>query len=244
MALLPLLQMPFSANAQNVTSSTKDTIHDTGKKGIRFFAGANANFVTTSYGSDGSYIDNLKGAPSYHSTTPQVNIGTDIFFDKNKQAFIFRVELGGTTGKTSFTNNYNGGSNITADRFAQKMNFNYASVSLTPQIILNIYNSNSFKFYAGTGISIVSEHYSSKYYANVVYSSTTNTTQTTDETSSFPPLRSMVYYVPVKIGFVIDNTVDIYAGYSPKADMSAAIGQTSIASSSFQAGINYLFGGK
>lgn len=43
-----------------------------------------------------------------------------------------------------------------------------------------------------------------------------------------------VYRLPVKIGFVINKKIDIYAGYSPSTDLGSSAGQLSIANKSFQ----------
>jgi hypothetical protein len=212
------------------------------KAGRRFFIGANANFTTDHYAGDLT-SDNLNGAPDYHTVVPQINLGIDAFLDKDRQAVIFRLALGASAYKVSFSNNYETGSNVSGDRGTQKLSYNATNISLTPQILVNIYNSSDLKFYINAGVYIASVKYSNKYYANIQYYATTNTTTTTDETDSFPQTRPFVYIIPVRLGFVIDNKVDIYAGYLPKSDMSGNTG-TSMAASSFQGGINYLFGAK
>jgi len=210
------------------------------KSGMRFFAGVNMNAVTTSYNSSAS-SDDLNGVAPQHSVSPQANIGVDFFFDKEKQLFVFRVALGFSTNKVSLVNNYEGDYAQPDNRYTEALKFNHFDVSLTPQIILNIYNSARFKFYVDGGLSVTNLNYSDKSYTNTIYYSSLNETTYENQVAAFPTLHSLIINVPVKAGFVINNRIDIYAGYTPRTDLSSIIG-ISLAQYSYQAGINYLFG--
>ncbi|MBS1527692.1 MAG: hypothetical protein JST19_18750, partial [Bacteroidetes bacterium] len=91
---------------------------------------------------------------SKYSTTvsPRINLGIDAFTNPEVQKLIFRMEL-------SFSYNSPRFQYVVADptvdnNVTKTYSFDQYSATLTPQVILNLYNKNNFKIYADAGFGL------------------------------------------------------------------------------------------
>jgi hypothetical protein len=231
LSLLALI-CPFLSKAQNQTDTT-NKVH----KPV-FFVGAGINSSKIDYNGVGN--DQFSNAKASNSISPQINIGTDIYFDKS-QNFIFRMQLGFNPGnKANLTAAYHEGNDATTiTSYSQTLKFTQNVASFEPQIIWNAYNGDKLKAFIGAGISINYAMYSNKESTLTTYFSTSGTQNTSSMT--FPQMHSILFDVPVKVGVSIAHIFDVYAAYIPKTDLSQNNNYT-VNLTQYQFGIDYFFG--
>jgi len=205
--------------------------------GIRFFAGAGIN--SSSINVTGS--SELSNAKSSSQVFPKIDIGADIYLNKNVGRLIFRTELYYTGNNTQFIYNYNGGSYTGSGsviNYSEVLKFNTSRIGLEPQIIYNIYNSNNLKFYLDVGVAFIYCDYTNKVY-NLTISYTTGGASDLIA-QPFPYMHAIIFNVPAKIGFLINNRFNIYAGYMAQTALNE--NNYSLNLTQYELGINYIFG--
>ncbi len=167
------------------------------------------------------------------STFPKLVAGCDIFLNKNTKKAIFRFDL----SYSQETHSYAYGPD----------NIGYASTlgdigihtfSIAPQIMLNLYNSERFKFFVDAGVSANFSKYSNYQFKEYV-----NGLLATDD-DEFPVLPGFWLNFPVKAGIVIKNRFEFYLGYSLRTTLANPDNTLDGNYTQYQAGINYLFGSK
>ena len=209
------------------------------KSGMYFFVGAGINNSTINYSGN----DQLQNAKAFSSNSLQINLGTDIYFDKYSQALAFRMELGFNPGnKAQLETNYNDGITYSNNptSYTEVFKFTQNIASFSPQIIWNVYNADVLKIYVDAGFSINYAMYSNKQFSK------TTSYQSGDQYTvqqAFPQMHSVIFNVPVKAGVTIAHTVSIFAAYIPKTALNQNPGEA-YNQSLYQAGIDYYFGKK
>lgn len=207
--------------------------------GMALFAGLSANyFKTTGAGND----DYLAESEPSQSILPGVNFGIDMYFNKNAGKLIFRTEIGLSANNvhlaqvTSQIDN-----NVTYLR-DYKLSFNQFTATLTPQLIYNVFNKPNFKAYLSGGVQINLTTYKNfdGHLIEYLNNSIIGESHRTD-----PYLTTLYPGALFKTGFVLNNMVELYAGYSTRAYLSNynASGQ-SFNVDCYRVGVNYIFGKK
>jgi hypothetical protein len=165
-----------------------------------------------------------------------INVGADIFLNKDVGNLLIRINLGVTRNNSSFTASNTttfGTSTYSAFKFDQIM------AVLNPQLLYNVYNQNSFKLYLALGVAGNFSAYSNRqdYVTSSSLGGTTTTRTVTDDLLGF--------YVggTGKVGIVLNNKIDIYAGYALPSTIVGGTAYT-VQSQSYHVGVNLLFGGK
>jgi len=206
------------------------------------FVGAGINDSQFTY--QGS--DPLSNAKTSNSISPQINIGTDVYFNKS-QSVALRLQLGfstGTKANLATTYNDNNSGNIdepTLTTYSESLAFKMTTASFTPQILWNIYNAKKWKFFVDAGLAINYIAYSGKAYNLTTYYQTSGTQDVSER--AFPNMHNIVFNVPLKLGVSIAHIVDIYADYAPKTALNQD-GGSAINVSQYQFGVDYFGGDK
>jgi hypothetical protein len=162
------------------------------KSMFSLFAGIAIN-RTTSEVNDVDYTDIVK-----HSSTlsPKINFGVDVFDNPNVQRFIFRTEL----SFSYITPRFYYPATVNNENVNQVYSFNQYTSSITPQILINIYDKDAFKFYLDAGISI---NYS-VYTNDKIF---TPNVGTTEKPYHLEPFWSNF---PLQIGVMLNKRIEIH----------------------------------
>jgi len=199
----------------------------------RFFAGISANSFSNSFkvGSDVTATTN-----SNSTFSPGVDVGIDVYTNKNVGRWILRLDLSAIPNSVNISYKTTEGTASTSD---YDLKFKQLEMSFTPQIIYNVYNTDNFRLYLDAGIGVNANIYSSKLYTGTVTYTVSGTNGSVN--LQVPNLQFLAFDVPVKVGVVINKNIDIYAGFNPKMrlddDSDYQVNQTSIT-----AGVHYFFG--
>jgi hypothetical protein len=179
------------------------------KSQFRLFAGIGINSTKT------ELHDGSTPSPNTFSTTllPQISVGVDMFANPNVQQIIFRVELSFSETSPQF----NSSSQNRAYSFSQQ------TIAMTPQIVVNIYNKENFKFYLDCGMKF---NFSS--YDNL------------QPTSLASPWANF----PLQAGFVLNKKIEIAFTYIGYAGFTRYSSDFSLSNRTTGFGIKYLFGSK
>lgn len=207
------------------------------KVSFRFFAGARINHTKNNLNDDRSSISSsvLVGPirevtvspqkiSAFSSTqSPEIDLGIDLFPNKNVQQFIFRAELSLWYAKPRFQYLvYDASIN---DNDLSTTFFSQYTATLTPQVLFNFYNKDSFKIYIDGGIGL---NFSS-------YSNGKLRVGTVNDFDSFWP------NFPVQAGVIIAKKLDFsvtYTGYTAYTNFADNYG---LRNSSISVGVKYLF---
>ena len=198
------------------TGETNSKVH---RKDSRFFAGIGVNYTQTLYdlaGYTGSYLE-----ASSAKTYPKLSAGFDIFINPNVQQTLLRAEVSVSYVNPSF---------ILLD--GEVYTFNQYTVGVTPQILFNIYNKDSFKVYIDGGISFNFSTYSNN---KITYPSSNYVQKSPYQ------LESYWANFPLQTGVVINKKIEIALTYAGASAYTKYTG-FSVANRTMSAGFKYLFG--
>ncbi|MDR3693471.1 hypothetical protein [Mucilaginibacter sp.] len=192
---------------------------------FNLYAGVALNILSTTSSPNSSYT--LGGGGSSTSSLPAFNIGMDFVPDPNGRAE-FRVDLSANLGQ--FNSQYQlkvspGG--------VVKASYNTLGIFLTPMALYNFYNAPNFKFYAGVGVSLTYDNYTSVYFQNQ-----NSVNGTPLEQYDFNRFNNTFL---LKAGFRIQKSWEIYFNYYT-ATPSTKGGYFQLSNSLKQVGVNYFFG--
>lgn len=203
------------------------------RKISRLFAGIGANYIQSQYYTvnyvavsqpgQGDFLGIEPAGSTITSVTvsPKLNIGLDLFLNPNVQQTIIRTEL--TAFYVSPKFKLSDGKTYT---------FNQYTASLTPQVLFNIYNKDSFKFYIDGGISLNLSTYSN----DKIIDSNSNLVVT-------KPYKLEPYWAsfPFQAGFVFKRRIELSFTYIASAGYTN-YSWFSISNRTIGAGVKYLFG--
>ncbi|MGY3211043.1 hypothetical protein [Mucilaginibacter sp. HD30] len=206
---------------------------------MALFAGLSANYFKTTVAGNDDFLAESK--PS-QSILPGVNFGVDMSFSKNADNLIFRTEIGLSANNVRLAKTTNQADNNNGFVQDNKLSFNQFTVSLTPQLIYNVFHRSNFKAYLSGGAQLNLTNYSSfddhlmEYLNNTLISDT-------HRTDAY--LKTVYFGAIFKAGVVLNNLVELYAGYSTRAHLGNynENGQ-SFNVDGYRVGINYLLGKK
>jgi len=223
-----------------IDGSSNQFKKSTGSGGrMALFAGLSANYFKTTVAGSADFL--AESDPS-HSILPGVNFGVDMYFNKNADNLIFRTEIGLSANNVRLAKVTNQTDNIDTYVRDNKLSFNQFTVTLTPQLIYNVFHKSNFKAYLSGGAQINLTNYSSFDDHLMEY---LNNTLIGDTHRTDPYLKTVYFGAIFKAGFVLNNQIELYAGYSTRAYLGnySQNGQ-SFNVDCYRAGINYLFGKK
>ena len=201
------------------------------RTGHKFFAGVGINDEVTSAKSDAATVSGGKSS----SVFPKIDIGVDQYFNKNVRKFLLRTELSVTGSNTSIVTN-----GFVNTAYTQTLKFKRYKASLNPQLIFNAYNGDNIKFYIGAGLALNYSTYSNKE-NRIIYYIGGQPLDPADE--EFPNVQNLSFTITARTGVTISDKFDVYIGYLPASALNENIGY-SLRATSYQAGVNYFFGGK
>lgn len=198
-----------------------------------FFAGISASGFSSSFkvGSDATAITNNQS-----SFFPGLDLGVDVYTNKNVGRWIFRIDLSATPNNVNISYKTTDGTASTTD---YDLKFKQLEFTFTPQLIYNLYNTDKFKVYLDAGVGLNGNVYSSKQYVGTI--TYTVSGKSGSGNLQMPALQFFAFDVPVKVGIFVNKKIDVYAGFNPKMrlddDTDYQVNQSSI-----MAGIHYFFG--
>jgi hypothetical protein len=200
------------------------------RKGLRFFLGLGLNISSiNSVNESGLKSD---GKPST-TNFPEINLGFDLFSNKNVGKLVFRTEVSLTSNKNNFI--YTGLINNTFS-YRKSIAFDQFIASLNPQLLYNINHTSKEKIYIAVGGSLNYSVYSNK--KNDV-TDLFGTPSTQSNSADFPYVHEVFLGLTTKIGLSINNRFQFYAGYNPPVSLTNNFDYT-LKLSCYKAGINYL----
>jgi len=209
-----------------------ESAHKTKRKSTRFFIGAGANYTQAEYHTidyrgiavpgegDNLHVEPVGSSIISSTVSPKLNGGFDFFVNPNVQQLVLRTELTLTYVSAKFSTPSN-----------TFYSFNQYTAGIAPQVLFNIYNRDSFKFYIDGGVS-----FNLSTYTNSKLISLTSNEQETPyslETywASFPLQAGMVFNRKIELAFT-------YSGFATYSRYEAF----SISNRTMGIGLKYLFG--
>ncbi|WP_214072693.1 hypothetical protein [Mucilaginibacter sp. dw_454] len=196
----------------------------------RFYLGAGINDASISTTEQNNLITDRAAS----SVLPAINVGYDIYLKNNIGKLIFRTELNFSGTKGDIDRTY------TASSETEKLKYNQYVFSANPQLVFNIYNGENFKFFIDGGFAANLCSYSNKQYVHNIY---LGGQLSTSYDVIFPNAVSSYFGFTTKAGIVLNNRVEIYAGYYPSSQIITAE-QYTVSYASYRAGINLLLSKK
>ena len=175
-----LMKAAANINEQEVKKSELPT--------TRFFIGGGLTGSKATYSGAHDLAGNQ--AQSKSSYLPFVNLGVDLFVNPAIKKIIYRAELSLMASNYEISSNVTKASTLHTDYTATEHKFNQYTAQLTPQVIMNLYNTPKFKFFVSGGASCNL----SVYDKNV---------KTTEVTSSFYESASRLDEDPIDIHRVL-----------------------------------------
>ena len=199
---------------------------------FRFFAGAGVVNTTVKVPSSRHHLSGSQKDNS--SLAPRVSAGADMFIFRHTGKLFFRLEAGynfetGATLRGRRQNAYDGTYQIAM-----------STVFVTPQFLVNFYNAERLKLFAGGGVSLYFTNFSKNHYEE--YSSAGIAGIVTDEyfelKENKPYLTNML-----RAGAVINRNIELSLLYQLPTGLSNGINQT-VKSSFVGLHANFLFNKK
>jgi hypothetical protein len=182
---------------------------------FRFFAGVALNSTKTD---PKNYSLPFYNASAGTFIFPKIIIGVDFYPNPIVQKFIVRAELSATKNKyNSSVDSYTDSRPLSKTTYG----FDQFNLAFTTQFLYDFYYTYNLKIYGGTGVSANFSSYSGNLYRNLY------TNQTT--VLNLPKVWASV---PIRIGAIIKNKIDVSAGYTLPVNMS-------FSQSSMQVGVGY-----
>lgn len=143
----------INSQNENTAPSKKNN-----KKKLNFFVGTGIAMSSVNYKgktlllSDG--LDNMgrfkfKDKVTTHSYLPLISAGADFYINPEIRKLIIRAELSATSIKSTIRSYYK--FNTLSDEEENTYRYSSLNIGLSPQLILNIYNTSKIKCYAGAG---------------------------------------------------------------------------------------------
>lgn len=176
------------------------------RSSTHFFFGISADATTTHY--DKQLRTDLYNHSAHTTVMPGINAGFDVYLNPNVQRFIFRADLSLSYNQPSYTYTY------TDNLFTvnQKYAFNQFTVSVSPKLIYNLYNTNKLKFFIGAGASFNYSLYSN----NMLTTTNTNGTYSGSTENKDPfALHPVWVGFPLMTGIKLKQKLEISLTYFP-----------------------------
>jgi hypothetical protein len=203
----------------------------------RFFAGTGLNINKGFYKGE----NDLAGANAIvkNSYTPLFTVGVDLFANPAIGKIIYRAELSFQMSKNEISY-----TDLNKDRMlSSSHSFDQFGLTLSPQVIYNIYNTSKLKLFLGAGAGINYSTYknnlsttASEYFFNG--GSIVHEPETIKDAVE---MEKLYFSIPVTAGVVLNKKIEISAGYTFPSTISN-YQLYNVRLQRFKIGINYLFG--
>ncbi|GAB2703067.1 hypothetical protein GCM10027037_30960 [Mucilaginibacter koreensis] len=189
----------------NTNKKAADKHHNNG----RAFIGGGINFHTTSF----SGANEFAKTNGSKNVAPFFSAGYDFFQNADVQKMVFRGEVNLSYVSPKFDYLAADGSAATGNVYSESFyNFKQLNISISPQLLYNIYNTNPLKIYLGTGLSYNFSIYSGNQYKRVESYPFIGTTETIKD--NYQKLDAGWFSFPVKAGAMINKKFELYAQYN------------------------------
>jgi len=204
---------------------------------FRFFLGGGLSEIKSNYRYDQpvavytlvgpvTEVDSHYEKVSKFSTTvsPLLDFGMDVFTNPEVQKLIYRTEISFFYNRPKFQYVVA----VLADKtnIAETYSFAQYSTTLTPQVILNLYNRDNFKIYIDGGIGFNFSAYSNEHLSK----------GTSDD------LEPFWMNIPVQAGVVVNKRLELSLGYAGPADMVNFFNNSAgISNQHVSVGLKFLF---
>jgi hypothetical protein len=196
------------------------------KSAVSFYVGISSGLTSVKPPADPGAFDHTpfdRKTSTVNSYLPKISLGINAYVNPDIGKLIFRTEVSVSQNnmKTYFRQYFYSDNK-------SELTLNQLTISFSPQILYNIYNSTPFKFYVEGGVNI---NYS-KYNTNEVY----------DANGSEYPLAVQTYWfsIPLTAGIVLNSRIGIFVTYI----IPTVISTENYRFYSDQIGLNYIFGRK
>ncbi|MDB5029286.1 hypothetical protein [Mucilaginibacter sp.] len=197
----------------------------------QFYAGASVAAVFSKAYNVLGRINDIKST----NISPRISVGVSLMHDPNVQKFILRGELSFSYLKPSYSFSYSPNGVNTIDNNTYR--YTAFSMAFTPQVIYNIYNSNSFKLFIGAGMAFNLSIYQTNetdYYTITSFAPYT-LTPATDYSIKYPPF---LVNIPFQAGVQLNHNIEAAVNYSPRLTMGS---QTNPKFQSVGVALRYIF---
>ncbi|MGZ3944034.1 MAG: hypothetical protein ACXVJB_03785 [Mucilaginibacter sp.] len=200
--------------AEMISAINGESIHVNKESHYRFFLGGGLSEIKSNYRYDQPVAvytlvgpvteeDSHYEKVSKFSTTvsPLLDFGMDVFTNPDVQKLIYRTEVSFSYNSPKFQYVVA----VLADKTntVESYSFDQYFTTLTPQIILNLYNKNNFKIYIGGGIGFNFSVYTNEHLSK----------------GTAGDLQSFWMNIPVQAGVVVNKRLELSLGYAGPADM-------------------------
>jgi hypothetical protein len=195
----------------------------------RFFFGAAAN-ITTSEEDLANYNDYV---PKKSKTVaPKISFGMDFFNNPQVQQLIFRVEVSATYANPRYS--------YDSPSYNLLYEYNQFIASITPQILVNLYNKDNFKIYIDGGWAFNFATYSNNKSIGQYSEQTQGNTNTVNAPYKLEPYYSNF---PLQAGVVVNKKWEFFATYTPNAAYTK-YNDVYASNQSLNFGVKWLMGNK
>jgi hypothetical protein len=196
---------------------------ESGIGGTRLYAGV--LFVQTTTDFLGA---NRLGGQRSQTYIPTVNAGLDVFINKYTKRLFLRLDLSLSVDKPHFKFQEEN-----LDTYDYK--FDRYTVTLSPQLLYNLYNKESFKLYLGVGVGVDCSFYGKD--NRIIYNTTYGYTKTEKNPYN---LNRFAINPLIKAGSFIGKKFEIYAQYTPPDYITNYV-DFGVRTSALGIGVHYLF---
>ena len=198
----------------------------------RFFAGLSVNQSQIKYSGDHKMAEG--SVTNKSQILPGISLGVDAFRNKNVQKLILRLEAKVSLADASVSRDYK----TYSSSYRIVHNLKYLNLSITPQLIYNLYNRAQFKAFIGGGLSVNYIKVSKNDYFEKDLGPYTNYTLSREI-----DLNKYIYSFPVRLGTVVNKKFELYLSHTFPMPLDNYVNY-SIAIPETAVGINYLFNKK
>ena len=226
-----LKKIVLEINGSTGTTATGKLFIAKDQDGVRFFAGAGVNYANVHF----IGANDFTTVAASTSIFPEINLGADIYFNKEVGNLLIRTTLNLTGNTANF--NYNSGGSFP---YNTVLKFDQYIIELQPQLLYNIYNTAALKFYVSAGGGVNFASYKNEQYYRVNPNGTITSTSLLSVGQPFEP-RGAYFNLVTGLGVVLNNKIDIYAGYLPSITFDNEVNYGT-QYSSIHAGLHYVFG--
>jgi hypothetical protein len=227
--LYNMSRMEYDQRHLEAFTNSLNNVNGDNNVNSRFFVGAAVSSTSTRY--------NLyNGVTNYNKTTnsisPKINFGIDMFSNPNVQQLIFRAEVSLWYAMPRF----NSPGTINNAPTTAVYEFNQYNATITPQILLNVYNKDNFKFYIDGGWAFNFSSYSNNQTTVKNEDAATTAAYTVQKPID---LEGFWSNFPIQVGIVLNKRIEIYAGYAFYSTYTKYL-ELSVANQTTNVGIKFL----
>lgn len=197
--------------------------------GTRWFAGLGTNYSQLKF--DGAVNIFTGLGSSAGSFFPRVTGGMDFFTNTDTRQLVLRAEYSFTINKFKLS-----GTGNTTPQSNSTFSATQYNNAITPQLLFNLYNKENLKIFVGAGASLNLSLYNDYKYVTSYEGSLPDATQ-----KHYPELEQFWVSFPIRAGIEISRKIEMNICYTPASAIST-YNTFSGSITSYQAGLNYLFG--